>query len=113
MTKPNTNNMSKTKQTTKKPAVSNNEVDNEAAFLNNYGVWLESIDMVKSYSPIPEDVCDPKDVLATYLVKNHLEKECAELSKKLPDYSEEVIRRMAIVNLTYEAIQFHDSAFYN
>lgn len=105
--------MTKRTTKTKKPAVSNNEVDIEAAFLNNYGVWLESIDMVKSYSPIPEDVCDPKDVLATYLVKNHLEKECAELSKKLPDYSEEVIRRMAIVNLTYEAIQFHDSAFYN
>lgn len=106
--------MSKPKQTTKKQAVSNDEVDNEAAFMNNYGALLKAIEMVKNgLCLFDEDVIDPKDVLATYLIKNHLEKECAELSKKLPDYNEELIERMAIVNLTYEANQYYDSAFYN
>lgn len=106
--------MSKTKQTTKKQAVSNDEIDQTVAFLCNFEAWQEAIDMVKGHYLLNEDECDHEDVLATYLIKNHLEKECAELRKKLPDYNEELIKRMAIVNLTYEAMQYyHDSVFNN
>lgn len=102
------------KRNTKKVAAApNDEVDNEAAFMNNYGALLKAIEMVKGLCLFDEDVIDHTDVIATYLIKNHLEKECAELSKKLPDYSEEVIRRMAIANLAYEANQFHELAFNN
>lgn len=113
MNKPKTNTISKPKQTTKKQAVSNDEVDNETAFLNNYGALLKAIEMVKGLCLFDEDVIDHTDVIATYLIKNHLEKECAELRKKLPDYNEELIERMAIVNLAYEANQFHELAFNN
>lgn len=113
MTKPNTNTMSKPKQTTKKQAVSNNEVDNAEAFWLSLETWNEAVAVLKEYCLLDEGVCDHTDVLATYLIKNHLEKECAELRKKLPDYNEELIERMAIVNLTYEANQYYDSAFYN
>lgn len=113
MNKTKTNTKSKPKQTAEKQAVSNDEANNVDEFWYNLETWHEAVAVLKEYCLIDEGVCDLADVLATYLVKTHLEKECTELRKKLPDYNEELIHRMAIVNLTYEANQYYDSAFYN